>query len=89
MKSQGMVVFMTKVKLKPSFEDCRICIDFMLSGKIPDCRRCWRISNVFELVGVEKGFWWGNYAIIKKNGEIYKVPYYRVEIISEDKNDED
>ena len=64
---------MIKVKLKPSFEDCRICIDFMLSGKIPD----WRISNVFELVG------------IKKNGEIYKVPYYRVEIISEDKNDED
>lgn len=80
---------MIKVKLKPSFEDCRICIDFMLSGKIPDCCRCWRISNVFELVGVKKGFWWGKYAIIKKNGEIYKVPYYRVEIISEDKNDED
>ena len=48
-----------------------------------------QISNVFELVRVEKGFWWGKYAIIKKNGEIYKVPYYRVEIISEDKNDED
>lgn len=47
---------MIKVKLKPSFEDCRICIDFMLSGKIPDCRRCWRISNVFELVGVKKVF---------------------------------
>lgn len=37
----------------------------------------------------KKVFGGGKYAIIKKNGEIYKVPYYRVEIISEDKNDED
>lgn len=77
---------MMKVKLKPAHDECRLCLEYPLNTSIPDCKNCWRVNRIYNLISFVDSFW-GTYALIEYEGKIQKVPYYRIEILKEEENE--
>lgn len=75
-----------KVKLKPAHDECKLCLEYPLNTSIPDCKNCWRINRIYNLLSFVDSFW-GTYALIEYEGKIQKVPYYRIEILKEEENE--
>ena len=69
---------MKTCKVKPPYYICKGCIDIHDSyGMIEDCDLCKQNSPIYELVSVGSNFW-GDYAMIQKDGLIEKVSLNRI-----------
>ena len=60
-------------KVKPSAGECAMCVDASdLFGDAPDCSKCYRREQRYELLGFSSNLF-NDYAIVKVGGVIKKA----------------